>query len=158
MSIETYPEPLVHALSPSEGPSANFSISFKASHLTVSHHLIHFIFLIISGENQLLQMPKHPLIPPQPSPSITSSCDNFRKDMASKRAEPYPSSDNGNVWFRMQFRTVCEICVLMPLLGLVACLIVALLFQFDHIQETACKVSLNTGPLLALNLLLRQPY
>lgn len=64
--------------------------------------------------------------------------------------EQVPPLKNGNeklkqqttpqVWFRMQFRTVCEICLAMPLVGLVACLIVALLFQFDHIQETACKV------------------
>ena len=47
---------------------------------------------------------------------------------------------DSNVWFRMQFRTLAEICLLMPLIGLLACLIVALLFQFEHIQETACKV------------------
>ena len=46
------------------------------------------------------------------------------------------------VWFRMQFRTLAEICLLMPLIGLLACLIVALIFQFEHIQETACKVRL----------------
>ena len=45
-----------------------------------------------------------------------------------------------NVWFRMRFRTLAEICLCMPLIGLLACLIVALIFQFEHIQETACKV------------------
>jgi hypothetical protein len=35
---------------------------------------------------------------------------------------------------------LCEICLAMPLVGLVACLVIALLFQFEHIQETACKV------------------
>ena len=68
--------------------------------------------------------------------------DNCHLGMARKQVESCPKIlENGNVWFRMQFRTVCEICVLMPLLGLVACLIVALIFQFEHIQETACKVS-----------------
>ena len=54
--------------------------------------------------------------------------------------DPVVVSRDKNVWFRMQFRTLAEICLLMPLLGLAACLIVALIFQFEHIQETACKV------------------
>ena len=44
-------------------------------------------------------------------------------------------------WFDIKLRTVCEFAVLMPLGGLVVCLITALTFQFEHIQETACKVS-----------------
>ena len=60
--------------------------------------------------------------------------------VVSKDKSTAPSSD---VWFCMKFRTLAEICLLMPLLGLAACLIVALLFQFEHIQETACKVILK---------------
>ena len=54
---------------------------------------------------------------------------------------PKDTERNGNVWLRIQFRTICEICVSMPLIGLVACFIVSMIFQFEHIQETACKVS-----------------
>ncbi len=46
------------------------------------------------------------------------------------------------IWYCVQFRRLCEICLAMPLVGLVACLAIALVFQFEHIQETACKVSL----------------
>lgn len=53
---------------------------------------------------------------------------------------PKDTEKNGNVWLRIQFRTICEICVSMPLIGLVACFIVSMIFQFEHIQETACKV------------------
>jgi len=60
-----------------------------------------------------------------------------KESVVSKDKSTAPSSD---VWFCMKFRTLAEICLLMPLLGLAACLIVALLFQFEHIQETACKV------------------
>jgi len=60
-----------------------------------------------------------------------------KESVVSKDKSTAPSSD---VWFCMKFRTLAEICLMMPLLGLVACLIVALLFQFEHIQETACKV------------------
>jgi hypothetical protein len=44
------------------------------------------------------------------------------------------------VWFVVQFRLLCQICLVLPLAGLVACLIVAVIFQFGDIQETACKV------------------
>lgn len=55
------------------------------------------------------------------------------------------ASSNGNnkqekVWYCIQFRKLCEICLTMPLIGLMACLIIALIFQFEHIQETACRV------------------
>jgi len=53
---------------------------------------------------------------------------------------PKDTEKNGNVWLRIQFRTICEICVSMPLIGLVSCFIVSMIFQFEHIQETACKV------------------
>ena len=38
------------------------------------------------------------------------------------------------------FRLLCQVCVALPLAGLVACLAVAVAFQFADIQETACKV------------------
>ena len=44
------------------------------------------------------------------------------------------------VWYCVQFRRLCQLCLAMPLLGLVGCLIVACIFQFADIQETACKV------------------
>ena len=53
------------------------------------------------------------------------------------------SENNSGIWFCIKFRTVCKFCVLMPLGGLVLCLMNALIFQFDHIQETACKVRRN---------------
>ena len=46
------------------------------------------------------------------------------------------------VWYAVQFRRLCQICLVMPLIGLVGCLIVACAFQFGDIQETACKVNL----------------
>jgi len=79
------------------------------------------------GECNSLSSSKGPSIPPQPPPTL------LKTNIANEKKD-------GNVWFCMQFRTVCEICVLMPLIGLVACLIVGLIFQFEHIQETACKV------------------
>jgi hypothetical protein len=60
---------------------------------------------------------------------------------ASTATETTKTSPAPKVWFRIKFRTVCEICLVMPLVGLVACLLIALAFQFEHIQETACKVS-----------------
>ncbi len=45
------------------------------------------------------------------------------------------------VWFVVQFRQLCQVCLAAPLLGLVLCLLMAVAFQFEHIQETACKVS-----------------
>lgn len=82
----------------------------------------------------------------------TAMCEGLEEDHEQAPQHQQPLK-NGNekqqqpqqVWFRMQFRTVCEICLAMPLVGLVACLIVALLFQFDHIQETACKVSISAN-------------
>ena len=59
-----------------------------------------------------------------------------------------PSSNGGGaahrpvqVWFVLPFRLLCQICLALPLAGLVACLLVAVVFQFGDIQETACKVS-----------------
>ena len=57
--------------------------------------------------------------------------------------QPNNATTTEKVWFNIKFRTVCEFCVLMPLGGLVVCLITALIFQFEHIQETACQVSHN---------------
>jgi len=71
--------------------------------------------------------PKQRLISPPPPPTVAPP-------------SPKATGENGNVWLRIQFRTVCEICVSMPLIGLVACFIVSMIFQFEHIQETACKV------------------
>ena len=51
------------------------------------------------------------------------------------------STATPEVWVDLPFRTLCKICLATPLLGLVACLCVAVIFQFAHIQETACKVS-----------------
>ena len=45
------------------------------------------------------------------------------------------------VWFVLPFRLLCQICLTLPLAGLVACLLIAVVFQFGDIQETACKVS-----------------
>ena len=45
------------------------------------------------------------------------------------------------VWYCVQFRRLCQICLVMPLIGLVGCLCIACIFQFGDIQETACKVS-----------------
>jgi len=71
--------------------------------------------------------PKQRLISPPPPPTVAPP-------------SPKATGENGNVWLRIKFRTVCEICVSMPLIGLVACFIVSMIFQFEHIQETACKV------------------
>lgn len=51
-----------------------------------------------------------------------------------------PQVGGTEVWVDIPFRTLCKICLATPLLGLVACLAVAVIFQFEHIQETACKV------------------
>jgi len=45
------------------------------------------------------------------------------------------------VWYSLPFRTVCELCLAMPIFGLLGCLLIACLFQFGDIQETACKVT-----------------
>lgn len=45
------------------------------------------------------------------------------------------------IWYCVQFRRLCQICLAMPLIGLVSCFLIAVLFQFGDIQETACKVS-----------------
>ena len=45
------------------------------------------------------------------------------------------------MWFVLPFRLLCQICLTLPLTGLVACLLIAVVFQFGDIQETACKVS-----------------
>eukprot|EP00094_Tigriopus_californicus_P006057 TCALIF_05833-PA protein Name:"Similar to CG7990 Post-GPI attachment to proteins factor 2-like (Drosophila melanogaster)" AED:0.06 eAED:0.06 QI:0/0.75/0.8/1/0.75/0.8/5/515/362 len=47
---------------------------------------------------------------------------------------------NARIWVRFSFRQLCQICLAMPLVGLVVCLLIAVIFQFEHIQETACKV------------------
>jgi len=44
------------------------------------------------------------------------------------------------IWFCVKFRRLCEVCLAMPLIGLVTCLAIAVIFQFEHIHETACKV------------------
>ena len=44
------------------------------------------------------------------------------------------------IWYCVHFTRLCQICLAMPLLGLVACLLIAVIFQFGEIQETACKV------------------
>lgn len=54
--------------------------------------------------------------------------------------QPDNATTTEKVWFNIKFRKICEFCVLMPLGGLVVCLITALIFQFEHIQETACQV------------------
>ena len=43
-------------------------------------------------------------------------------------------------WYKLTFRSMCEFCLAMPLVGLLLCLTIACLFQFGDIQETACKV------------------
>jgi len=43
-------------------------------------------------------------------------------------------------WYRLSFRKVCEFCLAMPLIGLLLCFVIACLFQFGDIQETACRV------------------
>ena len=48
------------------------------------------------------------------------------------------------VWFVLPFRLLCQICLTLPLAGLVACLLIAVVFQFGDIQETACKVSTHS--------------
>jgi hypothetical protein len=49
-------------------------------------------------------------------------------------------SNEFQVWYAIQFRRLCQLCLVMPLIGLVGCLIIACIFQFSDIQETACKV------------------
>lgn len=44
------------------------------------------------------------------------------------------------VWYCVQFRRLCQLCLITPLIGLVGCLCIACVFQFGDIQETACKV------------------
>ena len=63
------------------------------------------------------------------------------KAEASSVSSASASENNSGIWFSIKFKTVCQFCVLMPLGGLVLCLMNALIFQFEHIQETACKVS-----------------
>ena len=52
-----------------------------------------------------------------------------------------PQQPEFQVWYAVQFRRLCQLCLVMPLIGLVGCLLVACAFQFGDIQETACKVS-----------------
>ncbi len=47
------------------------------------------------------------------------------------------------VWFALSFRKIGEVCLAMPLVGLVACFLIAVIFQFGDIQETACKVRMT---------------
>jgi len=51
-----------------------------------------------------------------------------------------PQQPEFQVWYAVQFRRLCQLCLVMPLIGLVGCLLVACAFQFGDIQETACKV------------------
>ena len=61
-----------------------------------------------------------------------------------------PTADDGThqqqlaptvqIWYCVHFMRLCQICLAMPLIGLVACLLIAVIFQFGDIQETACKV------------------
>ena len=44
------------------------------------------------------------------------------------------------VWYCVQFRRLCQLCLITPLIGLLGCLCIACIFQFGDIQETACKV------------------
>ena len=44
------------------------------------------------------------------------------------------------VWYCVQFRRLCQLCLITPLIGLLGCLCIACIFQFGEIQETACKV------------------
>ena len=53
-----------------------------------------------------------------------------------------PQQPEFQVWYAVQFRRLCQLCLVMPLIGLVGCLLVACAFQFGDIQETACKVTL----------------
>ena len=47
---------------------------------------------------------------------------------------------NFQIWYCVQFRRLCQLCLVMPLIGLLGCLCIACIFQFGDIQETACKV------------------
>merc|ERR1712029_185742 len=50
------------------------------------------------------------------------------------------ASPTAQTWYRLPFRQLCEFCLAMPLIGLLICFVIACLFQFGDIQETACKV------------------
>ena len=60
-----------------------------------------------------------------------------------------PQQLDFQVWYAVQFRRLCQICLVMPLIGLVGCLVVACAFQFGDIQETACKVIRNFIKIIA---------
>lgn len=65
---------------------------------------------------------------------------NVGMSLNSNCCQSNASPKNGRVWVRFSFRQLCQICLAMPLVGLVVCLLIAVIFQFEHIQETACKV------------------
>lgn len=45
------------------------------------------------------------------------------------------------MWFRLCFRDLCYFCLATPMFGLSLCLSILVIFQFEYIQEHACKVS-----------------
>ena len=72
---------------------------------------------------------------------VNNASSKAEASSASSVSSASASENNSGIWFSIKFKTVCQFCVLMPLGGLVLCLMNALIFQFEHIQETACKVS-----------------
>ena len=88
----------------------------------------------------------NPQPPPAPdntaAPAMPPTCHCSPMAQTGGDRQRAKSSENKiSCWFDIKLRTVCEFAVAMPLGGMVICLITALMFQFEHIQETACKVS-----------------
>ncbi len=77
----------------------------------------------------------------------SSSSSNGALPSSHRRLDPLSSGSASAsaagvpVWLTLRFRRVCQLCLAAPLAGLLVCLAVAVAFQFEHIQETACKVS-----------------
>ena len=78
------------------------------------------------------------------TPTITPKTCHFStlaQTGSGNRHQAKSSENKIACWFEIKLRTICEFAVVMPLGGMLICLITALTFQFEHIQETACKVS-----------------
>ena len=119
-----------------------------------SHQLV--FFFILWGFDIMTEMNSpasngNPQPPPTPTvpdnaaaPTITPKTCHFStlaQTGSGNRHQAKSSENKIACWFDIKLRTICEFAVVMPLGGMVICLITALTFQFEHIQETACKVS-----------------
>lgn len=77
------------------------------------------------------------------SSSVTASqtaANTPRPDDEGAQQQQQLAAPSVQIWYCIHFMRLCQICLAMPLIGLVACLLIAVIFQFGDIQETACKV------------------